>query len=118
MGLYYSSRSRNWFGREDAPKYFSAFVGAHKALLQSHIPMSMVMDENVSAERLRELPVVFVPNAAILTEREVELFRDYVADGGNLLATAMTGMCDSHGELRDTCDLAELLGLQSVKAFN
>lgn len=117
VGLYYSSRSRNWYGREDGPTYFSAFVGAHKALLQSHIAMSIIMDENVSAERLREFPVVFVPNASILTEREVGLFRDYVADGGNLIATAMTGMCDSHGELRDTCDLAELLGLQSVKAF-
>ena len=31
VGLYYSSRSRDWFGREDAPKYFAAFSGAHRA---------------------------------------------------------------------------------------
>ena len=93
-------------------------MGAHKALLQSHIPMGMIMDENVSAERLRDFPVIFVPNAAILTEREIGLFQDYVAEGGNLIATAMTGMCDSHGELRDTCDLAELLGIQSVKVHS
>ena len=117
VGLYYSCRSRDWYGREDGSKYFSAFVGAHKAFLQSHIPMGMIMDENVSAERLRRFPVVFLPNAAILTEREVGLFQDYVAEGGNLIATAMTGMCDSRGELGDTCNLAELLGIRSVKAL-
>jgi len=117
VGIYYSSRSRDWYGRENGPKYFSAVVGAHKAFLQSHIPMGIIMDESASADRLSEFPVVVVPNAAILTQREVSLFQNYVADGGNLIATAMTGMSDFHGQLRDTCDLSELLGMRPTRVL-
>jgi hypothetical protein len=34
VGLYYSGRSRDWYGREDAPNYQRAFWGAHKALIE------------------------------------------------------------------------------------
>lgn len=115
VGLYYSSRSRNWFGREDAPKYFAAFSGAHKALVQSHIPLGMIMDENVSAERLGEFPVVYLPNTAILSEKEIRLFDEYVSGGGNLLVTGLGGMYDWYGNLQKQSSLEGLLGVRLVK---
>ena len=39
VGLYYSGRSRDWYGRDDGHKYFRAFAGAHKASVESHIPL-------------------------------------------------------------------------------
>ena len=115
VGLYYSSRSRDWFGREAAPKYFAAFSGAHKGLVQSHITLGMIMDENVSAERLREFPVVYLPNAAILSEREISLFDEYVSGGGNLLVTGLSGLYDRYGNLQKQSSLAGLLGVSLVK---
>ena len=111
VGLYFSSRSRDWFGREDAPKYYAAFSGAHKALVQSHITLGMIMDENVSARRLREFPVVYLPNATILTEKEVSLFEEYVLGGGNLLVTGLSGLYDFYGNLQNQSSLAGLLGV-------
>jgi hypothetical protein len=110
VGLYYSSRSRDWYGREDAPKYFAAFSGAHKALVQSHITLGMVMDENASIERLREFPVVYVPNAAILSEEEIGRFDEYVSGGGNLLVTGLSGLYDRYGRLKDESSLSLLIG--------
>ena len=58
VGLYYSSKSRDWFGRDDTEKYMGAFCGAHKALVEAHISLGMIMDENASLGRLQQFPVL------------------------------------------------------------
>jgi hypothetical protein len=117
VGLYYSSRSRDWYAKEDAPKYFAAFSGAHKALMQAHIALGMIMDENVSIERLREFPVVYVPNAAILSEEEIACFNQYVSGGGNLLLTGLSGMYDRYGRLKDESSLSHLIGAKLRRPY-
>jgi hypothetical protein len=72
------------------------------------------MDENVSLERLREFPVVYVPNAAILSEKEIALFDEYAAGGGNLLFTGLTGLYDRYGRLLKESSLAPLLGVKLI----
>jgi hypothetical protein len=114
VGLYYSSRSRDWYAREEPPRYFAAFSGAHKALLQAHIPMGMIMDENVSLPRLRGFPVVYLPHPAILSAEEIALFARYAADGGRLLITGLAGMYDRDGRLQDHSDLSDLIGARLV----
>ena len=118
VGLYYSGRTRDWYGRQDPARYFAAFSGAHTALLQAHIPLGMIMDENVSLDRLREFPVVYVPRATILSEREVALFEEYVACGGNLLVTGLTGTCDRYGLRKGTCDLSALFGARLIQCVD
>jgi hypothetical protein len=110
VGLYYSCRSRDWYGREDPPRYMAAFWGAHRALMQAHIPISSVMDENVTPERLRRFPVLYLPGAVILTDREVSLLDEYVSGGGNLLVTGLTGAFDRYGRPQDRSALEELIG--------
>ena len=115
VGIYYSCRSRDWYGRQDRFKYIGAFGGAHKALVQSHIPMGMVMDENVTLDRLRDFSVVYLPNTTILSQDEISLLRQFVVGGGNLLVTGFTGLCDRWGNVRDTSDIEELVGARLVK---
>ncbi len=115
VGVYYSSRSQDWYGREDAAKYQRAFWGAHKALVQSHIPMGFIMDESASLERLQSFPVVYLPNAVILSDREVELLDQYVIGGGRLLITGLTGIGDRHGNLQDHSMISELVGALLVR---
>jgi hypothetical protein len=114
VGLYYSSRSRDWYGRSEQPKYFAAVSGAHHALVQSHIPLGMIMDESVSLEQLRRYPVVYVANATVLTPTEIALFTEYVQGGGKLLVTGLSGLCNRYGQLQAHSDLAELVGAQLV----
>jgi hypothetical protein len=114
VGLFYSARSRDWYGREDTEKYMAAFSGAHKALVQAHIPFGMLMDENLSAERLNHFPVVYLPNAVILDSREVAMMTDYVERGGNLIVTGLTGLGDRNGVLTKESVLSKLLGVRLV----
>lgn len=117
VGVYYSARSRDWFGREDTLRYARAFYGAHKALAQSHITMGMVMEGNISIERLREFATLYLPNTTILTKEEVDLIHQYVFSGGNLLVTGSSGIYDYYGRLQNNSVLEEIIGAEFRRAI-
>ncbi len=118
VGIYFSSRTRDWLGREQAADYFHSFQGAHKAMVYEHIPWGIVLDENVTPERLRQFPVILLPHAVILSEREVALLRDYVQEGGRLILTGWTGMLGWLGEPREESALGELAGVDLVRRLD
>ncbi|HEY0454781.1 MAG TPA: hypothetical protein VGE41_00290 [Verrucomicrobiae bacterium] len=110
VGIYYSSRTRDWYGREKPAGYFQSFLGAHKAMVYEHIPWAVVLDENCTANRLREFPVLLLPNAAILSSNEVALFEAFVRDGGKLLITGLSGSLGWRGEPNSVSPLELLIG--------
>ncbi len=114
VGLYYSARSRDWYGRETPAKYQQAFHGAHRALAYSHIPYGVIIDENVTAAVLEQYPVVLVPNAAVLSPGEIALFEQYVKSGGNLVVTGHSGLFGPHGEETNASALESLVGAKLV----
>ncbi|MCW5551418.1 MAG: beta-galactosidase trimerization domain-containing protein [Verrucomicrobiae bacterium] len=110
VGIYFSSRTRDWMGREQPAKYFQSFQGAHKALVYEHIPWGVVLDENLTLESLNRFPIVLLPNAAILSDREVALLRTYVEGGGKLIITGQSGQFDRLGRPLTESALSELMG--------
>jgi hypothetical protein len=115
VGLYFSSRTRDWYGRGEPAKYFQSFQGAHKACVYEHLMSGVLLDENLTLERLAEFPVVCLPNAAILSEGEVALFRRYVEEGGKLLVTGHSGQLDRLGRPLDRSALGALIGAKVVR---
>lgn len=110
VGIYFSSRTRDWVGRDQPARYFQSFQGAHKALVYEHIPYGVVLDENVTADTLRQFPVVMLPNVGILLRREIDLLRNYVVLGGRVIVTGHTGTFDRMGTPSDKAILSELIG--------
>jgi Hypothetical glycosyl hydrolase 6/Beta-galactosidase trimerisation domain len=110
VGVYFSSRTRDWAGRDHPGDYFQSFLGAHKALVYEHIPWDVVLDENADLALLRRHPVILVPGASILSEREVGMFRDYVSLGGHLIFTGWSGTLDAKGKPLAHGALDELIG--------
>ncbi|MHC1769294.1 MAG: hypothetical protein AB9869_34275 [Verrucomicrobiia bacterium] len=117
-GIFFSSRTRDWTGRERPANYFQSFQGAHKALVYEHIPYGVLLDENVTVETLRRFPVVLLPNAAIVSEREAALFRAYVEEGGRLLLTGLSGTRGPRGETSAHATLEGLVGGKFVRALD
>ncbi len=117
VGIYFSSRTRDWWGKMEPQRYFQPILGAHKALLESHIPVGFLFDENVTLDRLKPFPVVYLANTAILTTEEVDLLTQYVRDGGNLLITGLTGCFGTAGERLRESPLAHLTGARLIGVF-
>jgi hypothetical protein len=118
VGLYFSNRTRDWVGREKAADYFASFQGAHKAVVYEHIPYGVVLDENATLETLKQFPVVLLPNACIVNEREVALFQSYVEGGGKLLVTGLSGCYDHMGRLQTNTALGSLTGVRFVRKLD
>jgi len=118
VGIYYSSRTRDWIGRERPEHYFTAFQGAHKAMVYEHIPWGILHEENVGLEALQCFAVVFLPNIGILSKEEVELFHRYVESGGNLLITGLTGIYDHMGIPKSQSSLEALIGARFVRELD
>ncbi len=115
VGLYFSSRSRDWTGRETPPNYFQSFQGAHKACVYAHLMCGVLFDESVTLETLKKFPVVCLPGATILSDREVVLFTKYVSEGGKLLITGQSGLYDLYGEPLADSKLSELIGAKAKR---
>ncbi len=110
VGLYYSSRSRDWLGREKPLEWMQSFLGAHKAMAYEHIPFGVVLDENATLATLQQFPVMLLPNVGILSTDETALFRQYVEAGGKLLVTGQSGQFDRIGQPLADSALTGLVG--------
>ena len=115
VGLYFSSRTRDWFGREAPARYFLSFQGAHQACVMEHLQFGVVLDENVSLDGLNKFPVICLANVAILSKQEAELLRQYVTQGGKLLITGQTGQFDAAGKPLQNTVLAEMIGANATR---
>lgn len=118
VGLWFSTRTRDWYGRDKPFNYFASFLGAHKAMVYDHIPWDVVLDENATLGRLKRHAVICVPNAACLTARETDLIERYVRGGGHLILTGLTGCFDEMGVPRAGSSVEALTGAQFVQRLD
>ena len=115
VAIYFSSRTRDWIGREEPSRYFQAFQGAHRAMILEHVPWGVVLDENVTGEQLKSYPVVLLPNVTILSDRELALLRHYVEEGGSLIVTGWTGLLGQRGEAIEHPAIESLVGGRFIR---
>ncbi|MDA2929535.1 hypothetical protein MYX84_06245 [Acidobacteria bacterium AH-259-O06] len=112
VGLYFSLRTRDWYGRDNVDKYFRCVVGAYRALVDLHYQVEFVFDESVTLERLQQFLVIYLPNVAILSAKEVQMLRGYVEGGGSIFATWETGLYDELGQRLEDFALGDVMGVR------
>jgi len=112
VGLYFSARTRDWWAREDKDRYFTSFYGAHKAMSYDHLTWGVVLDEQVTPEKLAAFPVLVLSDVAVVTEREEALFKTYVQNGGSLVICGVTGCYDRYGVRLKQGMLEDLIGAE------
>jgi hypothetical protein len=112
VGLYYSFKSRDWYGREKPALYENAFMGAYRALNAAHIPVDAIFDESVTSETLAKYPLILLANTAILDDNELGMLRGYVKGGGRLIATQDTSLYDLNGKALPDFALEDVLGIR------
>lgn len=114
VALYYSAKTRDWYGRLSYSRFYRPIVGAYKALVESHLPVDFLFDETLTSEALAAYPAVVLANAGVLDDCECALFDAYVRNGGTLVATYDTSRFDDYGEPLANFKLAALFGLDYV----
>lgn len=101
VGLYFSSRTRDWIGREEPQQYFASFLGSHKTMVYHHIPWGILLDENITLKEMRNYRVIIFPNVGIISDKELSLIKQYVEEGGCAIFTGLSGCYDNLGRVGD-----------------
>ncbi|MFC4007003.1 family 10 glycosylhydrolase [Nonomuraea purpurea] len=84
--------------------------GFYQALVEARIPFELLADQMLTAERLRPYKVLVLANAEHLGQAQCQAIREYVAQGGGLVAAYQSSLYDEHGEPRANFGLADVFG--------
>jgi Hypothetical glycosyl hydrolase 6/Beta-galactosidase trimerisation domain len=118
-GLVMSEKTELWYGRDDPKnRYVKGVYGAFQAMMERHLPVSLVTDRELERGKLDDYKVLFMPNCAAMSDAELETVRRFVRDGGGLVATYETSLYDEHAKPRDTFGLADVLNARKTGAFD
>jgi hypothetical protein len=83
---------------------YNALVGLHRSF-------EACMVEGLTQEKLSRYKVLFLIDAPALTPQECELLRRWVRQGGTLIASGNTSLCDLWGRSQPDYGLADIFGL-------
>ena len=91
-------------------EYLAHYQGAFQALTHDHQQFSVILDEDLTIEKLSRYNVIFLSQAVCLSDTQLKAIEAFVRQGGGLVATGKTSLCDSNDVERDNFGLAELFG--------
>jgi len=92
----------------------NSYLGYFTALAREHVPFDVILDKDLAADRLRRYRTLILPNAACLSDTQIEAVRQFVESGGGLVAEFETGLYDERGRRRDGNPLRDVLGVSGV----
>jgi hypothetical protein len=116
VGVVWSQRNTDYFGRDDAAELVDApYRGVVQALIRARIPYLPVNAAHIGRDAGR-LAVLVLPNVGALSEGECAAVRQFVSQGGGLVATGATSLYDEWGDARKDFALADLFGAHAPSA--
>ncbi len=108
LGIVASEQTRTLYAQTALPMYFSHTLGAFRALLEKHLPVRVLTEQDLEDANLRGVRVLVLPNVACLSDRAVEVIRRFVKAGGGLVATFETSLYDPQFRKRPDLALGDL----------
>lgn len=108
-----SERTLILAGRGQPEKeYLDEVRGWLRALTEAHLPVQLVSDAQLEEDDLRGYAVLVLPAAAVLSDTARRNVERFVKRGGGLLATSVTSLASSEGDLGESFALGDLLGIR------
>jgi hypothetical protein len=107
VGLVYSQQTA-WFRGGRAEDHI---LGWYQALVEARIPFEMVHDRLLDSAHVSPFKTLILPNIGALSDSQCAQLRDFVANGGGLIATYETSLYNEWGVKRGDFGLGELLGV-------
>jgi hypothetical protein len=114
VGIYYSNPTRLFYRNKtvEGDRFGVEIRGVESVLMENHVPHDFILDDQISKERLQKYKLVILPNVRCMADKELDVLKNYVRDGGNLMATYATSLCDADGKERADFGLSELFGVR------
>lgn len=88
--------------------------GLYYALLEGRFFFDFIHEGNLDASAMRKYRALLIPNAAYLGDAQCNAIRQYVKEGGSLLATFETSRFNEWGDPRSDFQLADVFGAHAA----
>lgn len=111
VGMVFSEQNRNYGAEAWQQKSGDHALGMYHALIEDRMPFERVNDRLLDAEHLKPFKLLVLPNVAALSTEQCDQLRNFVEEGGSLLATFETSLYDETGKRRTDFGLAGLFGV-------
>lgn len=113
--LPYSRQTAEWYGAaEPDTRYTATHTGLYRCLVHNHVPFNLLLDPDLTHEGLAGYQILVLSNLACLSSGQAAAIRQWVANGGGLLATYETSLWDERGRKRPNFALADVFGADYV----
>jgi hypothetical protein len=97
-------------GGKPEEQYLSHITGMIQVLRDQHIQYTIRPEYQLTAAGLRNTRVLVLPDVACLSDEQIKVIRQFVHDGGSLLATHLTSLFDQNGIPREDFGLRDVFG--------
>lgn len=118
VGVVWSHENIDFYGREQAGRRVAEpWRGVTLALTKARIPYLPVHADHIARDTAQfALKLLILPDLAVMSDAQCRMVRQFVENGGSLLATGYTSLFDADGCLRSNFGLADLLGVHHAGA--
>ncbi|RDC64439.1 beta-galactosidase trimerization domain-containing protein [Adhaeribacter pallidiroseus] len=117
VGVVYSEQTAKNYGEKAWQKnYADHGNGIYHALIEDRLPFEMVNDQLLDAVTLKPFKLLILPNIAFLSKKQCEQLRQFVNNGGSLVATYETSLYDEAGQQLPDFGLADIFGVSYNQA--
>jgi hypothetical protein len=114
VALVWSQRTLDLYGRDEPEqRYAGAAHGFYAALVESHIPVTVVGEDSLVRDKLSRYRALVLPNVACMTDEQVRAVADFASQGGGVVGTFETSLFDASGERRPEMALASVFGVRA-----
>lgn len=112
VGIFYSRETRDMFCRNDEKEdEYGVFIkGIERVLVEHHIPFVFIPNLEFTYDKIKDLDVLLLSNAACMSHEEMDAIRRFVKEGGGLIASYMTSLYDEQGQRRSDFGLKDIFG--------
>ena len=110
VAMVYSQRTaQRYGGSAAAEKVENHTLGVYHALIEARVPFEMAHDELLEGAASK-YKLLVLPNIAALSDSQCTQLRNYVRDGGSIVATHETSLYDETGKQRKDFGIADIFG--------
>lgn len=110
-----SDNTRNFYGRAAGlveERYMAGVLGTFRAIVEEHLPVTVINDWNLNSADLSQYKVLVLPNTACLDDTQAADIEQFVRSGGGLVASLDTSLFDEFGSPRENFSLRKVLGVE------
>jgi len=118
VGMVWSQQNMDFFGRDNAHELVELpWQGMSQALVEARIPFLPVHADHIDRDA-KKFSVLVLPNLGLMTQQQLASVRQFVQEGGSVIATGSTSLYNEWGEKRNDYALGDLFGAHVNKSSN